>query len=139
MCQRSGCSLSAAKYNNGYCVLHLQSWFPSELNKLGQPSVKRRGYGLYGPQFLLGYCTSNPRMCACSSPLCKKLGYSHHGMFHFSKDATDSVEAARILGMLARQRVAKHPCRFIIPPWHYHTYHQMRDAQGNWSLCGLDV
>ena len=101
VCQRSECSLAAAKHNNGYCVLHLQSWFPSELNKFGQPSVKRRGYGLYGPQFLLGYRNSNPTTCACSSPLCEKLGYSHHGMFRFPKDSTDSVKAARILGMSA--------------------------------------
>ena len=54
-CRRSGCSLSVGKHNNGYCVLHSHLWFPRELDKFGRPAAKRRGYGLDGPQFLIGY------------------------------------------------------------------------------------
>ena len=49
VCQHSGWSLSAIKHNNGYCIRPLQLWFPGELNKFGQPSVKLRSYGLYDP------------------------------------------------------------------------------------------
>ena len=74
-CRQPGCPLSLAQGNHGRCILCQQSWFLREFDKNGQVVKYRRGYGLYGPQFLckLGGKTSS---CCCTTPLCEKLGYS---------------------------------------------------------------
>ena len=90
-CRHMGCALFASEHNVGYCVLvHSQSWFLRELDRLGQPLSNRRGYGLHGhgPQFLRNYTGKMVSLCCCSSALCKNLGYIHEGVFHFPKNGT---------------------------------------------------
>ena len=102
-CRRSGCPLSAVVSNNGWCVLCSQSWFPRKLDRFGQPAKNRRGYGLFGTQFLRTLRGKGSAVCCCSSELCMKLGYSHHGMFRFPSDPKQRAEAARVLGIPAAE------------------------------------
>ena len=119
-CRRAGCALYAAQHNFGYCVLHSQSWFPKEVNRFGQPSANRRGYDMYGPQFLRNFTGKTVSSCCCSSPLCKRLGNSHDVMFCFPTKPEQVAEAARVLGLLPaeRQWIVNSPRDFKIAPWH---------------------
>ena len=120
-CKHTSCALYAAEHNFGHCVLHRRSWFPRELDRLGQPSTNRRGYGLYGPQFLRNYTGKMVASCCCSSSLCENLGYSHDGMCCFPKRPEQVAEAARVLGlsMAERQNIINNPRAHKIAPWHY--------------------
>ena len=139
-CRHAGCALFATEHNFGYCVLHSQSWFPRELEIFGRPSANRRGYGLYGPQFLRNHTGKMVASCCCSSPLCEKLGYSHDGMFRFPKKPEQVAEAARVLGLSPadRQKIVNSPRRYRIAPWHYSARHRYRDNEGRWRLRKLE-
>ena len=134
-CKRTGCLLSSVQNNNGWCLLCSQTWFPRELDKDGQPGKFRRGYGLYGNQFLRNF-RGKVHPCCCSSPLCEKLGYSHHGMFRFPSNPADVTEAARVLGIPAskRLRIIDNLRKFRLAPWHFHSRHRVCDDQGRWRL-----
>ena len=134
-CRNLGCSLFAAEGNNGRCILCSQTWFPREHDKKGNPARNRRGYGLFGPQFLPTFGTER-KGCACASPLCEKLGYSHSGMFRFPNDPTKCAEAVRVLGIPSsqRQRIIDAPRSFRISPWHFDRRHRVRDSNGKWRL-----
>ena len=138
-CKTAGCSLFAAQYNFGRCILHSQTWFPREFDRFGQPAANRRGYGLYGPQFLRNYTGKVASSCCCSSALCEKLGYNHSGMFRFPTKPDQVATAARVLGLSAvdKQRAIDAPRSFHIAPWHYHPCHRSQDANGKWSLQKL--
>ena len=138
-CQAAGCSLFAARHNSSRCILHSQTWFPREFNKIGEPATNRRGYGLYGPHFLRNHTGKATSSCCCSSTLCDKLGYSHSGMFWFPSKPDQVAAAARVLGLSAtdRQRVIDMPRRYQIAPWHYSPCHRSQDAEGKCHLRKL--
>ena len=135
-CKRNSCPFPLVLGNRGFCLVCSQSWFPREFNTKGLPATNRRGYGLYGPQFLPKREGNNPPSCCCASPLCEKLGYSHSGMFRFPTDPIKCAEAARVLGIQSedRKRVLENPRNFKIAPWHYSSRHRQKDTNGKWRL-----
>ena len=137
LCRTIECRQLLAVNNHGFCILSSQSWFPRELDKKGRPATNRRGYGLYGLQFLRKTDGStNPKSCSCSSPLCEKLGYSHRGMFTFPSDPILCAEAMRVLGIPASQRkkIIESPRKHWIAPWHFSHLRRFRDKNGRWRL-----
>ncbi len=117
-CKRSSCPFPLVLGNRGFCLVCSQSWFPREFNTKGLPETNRRGYGLYGLQFLPKREGNDPPSCCCASPLCEKLGYSHLGMFRFPTNPIKCAEAAHVLGIQLedRKKVLENPRNFKIAP-----------------------
>ena len=138
-CKRAGCPLSAVFSNRGWCILCSQSWFPRELDDSGQPKRNRRGYGLYGPQFLRGPGVGHSSSCCCSSPLCEKIGYARGGMFRFPSQRDHCLVAARVLGVspAVRQQIVDDPRNYQIAVWHFHPNHRFKRGDGSWGLRDL--
>ncbi|KAL7549609.1 hypothetical protein ACHAWF_013483 [Thalassiosira exigua] len=132
-CKSKSCPLPAVARNHGRCLLCSQTWFPRQGNR------NRRGYGLFGPQFLWshGGRSNSPPSCCCDSALCEKIGYSHAGMFRFPSDPHHCAEAVRVVGIASpekRKEMAANPRKYYIAPWHYHHRHRRRNADGSWAL-----
>lgn len=141
-CRSEGCNLSAAKNNYNQCILCCQQWFPRKLNKGGEVKNNRRGYGLYGPQFMQRYNgTTQRKACACDMEECQKIGYSHYGMMTFPTDQADCKEAIRVLGIrcpVTKANILANPRSYRIAPWHYQQNHLQKNNKGNWSIRSME-
>ena len=135
-CRNDGCNLSAASNNHNQCVLCTQRWYPQEFNSDGSKNKYRRGYGLYGRQYMRIYnCSSPPKTCSCESELCQKIGYSHDGMFCFPTDEQQCEKAIRALGIQCPDTKAKilgDPRHHYIAPWHFRRDHLTKN-NGRWA------
>ena len=64
-CKTAGCPLPAVLGSQSRCLLCSQTRFPRELDRSGNPKRNRRGYGLFGPQFLrIHGSRTSPRLSA---------------------------------------------------------------------------
>jgi hypothetical protein len=137
-CKSDGCNLPTAKNNYDHCILCSQRWYPRKFSENGSINKYRRGYGLYGPQFMRQYNgTEQKKVCACDMEECQKIGYSHSGMLCFPTDATDVEVAIRALGIqcpTTKANIVRDPRSHRIAPWHYHRNHLQKNANGNWSI-----
>ena len=138
-CNSKDCPLSAVLNNYGKCILCAQRWFPSQLDRDGQPTTKCRGHGLYGPQFMTKITgkKSSPVSCCCGLPICESIGYSHEGMFHLPTRPDEFMDAVRVLGIKSaevRREMAEKPKNHKVAPWHYSSRIRFRDSNGVWKI-----
>lgn len=141
-CKNDGCNLSAAANNNNQCVLCTQRWYPQQFNSDGTKNKYRRGYGLYGRQFMRIYnCSSPPKSCSCDAELCQEIGYSHDGMFCFPSDERKCKQAIRALGIQCpdrREAILGDPRHHYVAPWHFHRHHLSKNDNGRWAVRDME-
>ena len=140
LCKTNRCPLHIFLGNHSNCLICSQAWFPQELNKKGLPATHRRGYGLYGRQFLPQRdIKSNPASCCCccTSPLCENIGYSHTRFFCFPTDPRKCAEAVCVLGIKfteEQKKIVTNPRKYRITPWQFNSRHWHRGPDGKWHL-----
>ena len=109
-CRNMGCYLPLSVNNSNRCVICSQIWYPRN---------KRRGYDLYGSQFMLRYCGKQARKaCCCTSDLCQKNGYSRMGMICLPTNHDKCIEAIVALSIdpKYRQQIADNPEKHRVAP-----------------------
>ena len=148
MCKMKGCNYPAVDRNYNKCVACNQRWFPSPTNDDGTENARKRGWGMYGEQFLrsVGNRTSSSNSCSCEQYYCEKIGYSTEGIFRFPPKEKDSMACGKALGLTVKRTQAmwknlykKGSKSCYIAPWHYHPQHRGRLANGNWYLRKMEI
>ena len=98
-CSTNDCPLLTIENNRNKCPLCLQGWFPLEDRQRG-----RRGYGLFGLQFMKQYQSKSTLACCCYLPLCENIGYSHEGNFGLPSDPDQCRTTLRVLVVPSAKR-----------------------------------
>jgi hypothetical protein len=118
-CKAEECPYPAVVANDGHCVLHGKSWWPSKESE--------RGHFLLGPEFL-PYDKSR-LSCCCEDKTCYGIGYSPFGLIRvpanrrFRKEILFAMKDALPDSVKTELKKIKHKSLYLAP-WHFYPEHR---------------